>query len=91
METRSPYNVKQLQVRTECFQPFAAGWKAPTGDEIAYVMSQANMPTIHLADTFGLSPGQLESWLKDKEFIPYSVWCLLGFSAGYGEFWLPRK
>ncbi|MGQ6550938.1 homeobox domain-containing protein (plasmid) [Serratia sp. JSRIV001] len=91
METHSAYNVKQLQVRKECFCPFTAGWKEPTGAEIACVMSQASKTKTSLADTFGLSPGQIENWFTNKETIPYPVWCLLGLSAGYGDFWLHRQ
>ncbi len=80
------YNVPVISVRKECFNN-AHKWIAPSADEIKFVLSQATLTTASFAKMINEDHCIVDAWLTSNISIPYSAWCLLCISAGYGQIW----
>ena len=82
-----------LTVRKSCLVPFSDDWQQPTPTEIRTVMKEAGFTGSQLAKACGLKSARssggrtVRRWLSGDSEIPYAVWCLLCYEAGYGIIW----
>lgn len=87
MEMQPAYNTAQIVVRPTCFVPAAANWEPPTAIEIQFVFAQSSSTASRVAAELDVPLQTVELWLSGAESVPYAVWALICFNAGYGVIW----
>ncbi|WP_159282667.1 XRE family transcriptional regulator [Rahnella variigena] len=87
METQASYQISPPPLRRECLLPHASGWVAPNVKEIAFVLHKTGLSIEEFASLMDIDHNYARSWLEGNHKVPYALWSLLCFSAGYGQIW----
>jgi hypothetical protein len=96
METRAPYEVHgQVKFRPETLLPYGRGWQDPTREEIRGMLAKAgqamgkgsSLTGAETAALVGVESRTVRRWLGGDSAIPYAVWAILAYEAGFGEIW----
>lgn len=88
MENKALYRVGQaVDIRDSCFNPASSGWTVPEKAEIMTVLATLKWSVEQLARITGVPERAAENWVNGVEPVPYAVWCIMAYQAGYGEIW----
>lgn len=62
-------------------------WIQPTPKEIREVIFQSGWSQTETARFLGVSPRQVNRWVKGEAKISYAAWAILCHQAGLGKIW----
>lgn len=92
--------LRELGIRKETLTCFEQ-WVAPTPEEIKTVVERISLirgkrlfgadiaQIVGVSGSRGVGRGSrtFRRWVAGESVIPYSVWCILCYEAGYGVIW----
>jgi hypothetical protein len=88
MEDKAIYSAKAVVViRESCFYPLSSGWTAPEPAELQTMLIKVNWSIDTLVRVLGVSSAAAQKWLSGVNPVPFAIWCILSYQAGYGEIW----
>ena len=74
-------------IRKETLAPFGPKWARPTGDEMKEMLLVCELNFFEAAELVGIKKvSTFKSWCTQGN-VPYAVWAMLAYRAGYGCIW----
>lgn len=96
MEDLAFYGVtEEMAVRKQTLQP-ARCWESPTPEEVREIIRLAGMTHDEVSTLVGVSTQNKKTgrgsrtvrrWVSGESLIPYAVWAILAYKAGFGIIW----
>lgn len=95
MENKGVYEVDSDTIRPGTLRPYVE-WERPNGGEIRAMMRRLQLTGSGLASLVGVAnqgsvtgggSRTVRRWTGGETDIPYAVWCIMAYEAGYGCIW----